>query len=144
MKIIGHRIRRLSSLSKLCNWWKNRRFQYRVHANLTDDSIAKELRGRCGKDGEHGSTATCDSNRPLAYYLEDSNTRETSELVLNSSASTSFYGSIGSLDSADDSQHTHSQEHIFEIGFDKFLMAHLEFLSQSTQPQEVELVYQTH
>ena len=132
----------ISSLSKLRNWWKNRRFQYRVHANLTNDSIAKELRGRCGKDSEYGTT--CDLNRPLAYYLEESNTREVSELVLKSSASNSFYGTIGSLDSADDSQHTHSQEHIFEIGFDKFLMAHLEFLSQSTQPQEVELVYQTH
>lgn len=83
MKLIGRRIRRIPSFSNLCKWWKSRRFKYVVHINLSDDSVAKELRGKSGKDSEE---ATSDLKKPLA----DSETREKSELILKSSLAVFF------------------------------------------------------
>lgn len=144
MKLVGHRIHRIPSISSLLNWWKSRRFKYVVHANLSDPSVAKEWRGSCSKDREHGSGGSaCDVNRPLAPLLDDNNMRETSELSLGFSDSISLNESIDSLDSAVDPQHIRIQGNT-SASFDNFLMAHLKFLSLSTQPQEVELVYQIH
>lgn len=144
MKLIEHRIHRIPSISSLCNWWKSRRFKYEVHANLSDHPVAKEWRGKSSKESEHNSGGSaCDLNPPLGPLLNDNNMSEMSELILGSSDSISLNESIDSLDSAVDPQYIRIQENT-SASFDNFLMAHLKFLSLSTQPQEVELVYQMH
>ena len=145
IKHIGYRKRRFKPFFNLRTWWKSRRFQYLIHVNAPEESVAKECRRRTDKDSEYGSAATSDTNRPLAHYLETNNTTEISELLLKSPAVNSFHDSIDSLDSVVNSQCTDSEENIPETAgsVDKFLMEHLDFLSQSTSAQEVELVYDT-
>ena len=92
-----------------------------------------------------GDSTASDLIRPLAHYLEADATTENFELLPKIPTINSLNDSINSLDSVIDSQCTHGEDQNSESGgvLDKFLMEHLDFLSQSTQPQEVELVYNT-
>lgn len=106
----------------------------------------KDYRGRTEIGTEHGSAASVAFITPLPRYLETSLSSESSESFGKMPITSCFRDSIESLDSVVDSDCTHGEDEIpASVGFvDKFLMEHLNFLSQSTQPQEIKLVYDTH
>ena len=148
VNVLGYRKCRFKPYFRILTWWKARRgrFRYRFHINAPEDCVTKEWSDRTEEDSEDGSIAVGGVKRPLAHYLEANTPIERARLRLKTQDATSFHDSIGSLDSVIDSQCTHSEEEISQsVGFvDNFLMEHLEFLSQSTQPQEVEVVYNIH
>lgn len=145
-KQIGYRKRRFKSFFGLRTWWKSRRFQYMVHIESPEGCDRKKFEERNEEEPKSVSSATDEFITPLACYLEDDDTRGYSELLPKLPTVHSLNDSIISLDSVVDSHCTHTEDKNSESeGFvDKFLMEHLDFLSQSTQPQEVELVYSTH
>ncbi len=145
-KQTGYRKRRFKPLFGLRTWWKSRRFQYMVHIEAPEGCATKKCDEANEEEPKSGASAADDFITPLACYLEDDDTRGHSELLPRLPTVHSLNDSINTLDSVVDSHCTHSEDRNPESeGFvDKFLMEHLDFLSQSTQPQEVELVYNTH
>jgi len=117
-----------------------------VHIEAPEGCATKKCEERNEEELKSGASAAADFITPLAYYLEDNDTRGYSELLPKLPTVHSLNDSINTLDSVVDSHCTHSEDRDSESeGFvNKFLMEHLDFLSQSTQPQEVELVYNTH
>lgn len=142
----GNRKLRFKPFFTLRTWWKCRRFQYLVHVNAPEECIMKEYTGRKEKGTAFDIAASGTSITPFALHLEAKVSSEISESFLKNPTANSFQDSIESMDSIIDSYCTHSEDETHEdLGFvDQFLMEHLNFLSQSTQPQEVELVYDIH
>jgi len=130
-----NRKRRFNPFDNLRTWWKRRRFQYLVHVNVTEERVVEECRVGTDIRNECGTKYPESFILPLAPHLEDK-----ISIGVNS-----FHDSIESMDSIVDSHHTYSEEEVSESGefVDEFLMEHLNFLSHSTQLQEVELVYDT-
>lgn len=133
--------RRFKPFSALFTWWKRRKLQYLVHVNAPEELNKQEFRGRTNRSTESGITASEALITPLALHLENK-----IESILQIPAANSFYDSIESMDSIIDSHCTHSEDDASKsVGFvHEFIMEHLNFLSQSTQPQQVELLYDTH
>jgi len=141
-KHLGNRKRRFKPLFTLQTWWKRRRFQYLVHVNASEERSMNGYRGRTEISTGFGDAASEALITPLALYFE----AQISSEISQSFPTNSFHDSIESMDSIIDSHCTHTEDEMSESVeyIDKFLMEHLNFLSQSTQPQEVELVYDTH
>ena len=146
-KRVGYWKRRFKPLFSLCTWWKSRRFQYLEHVNAPEGFAAKKFEERTEEEPKFDASAVGDLIKPFANYLDANITTATSESYRKTPHVNSLDDSIISLDSVVDSQCSHysdDQTSESESFVDKFLMEHLDFLSQSTQPQEVELVYDTH
>jgi len=139
----GNRKLRFKPFFTLRTWWKRRRFQYLVHVNAPEECIMKEYTGRNERGTAFGIAASESLITPLALHLEAKVSSEFSESLLKNPTANSIQDSIESMDSIIDSYSTHSEDETHENAefVDEFLMEHLNFLSQSTQPQEVELVY---
>ncbi len=142
----GNEKRRFKPFFGLRRWWKSRRFQYLEHVEAPENSATKKIKERTEEESKSDVSAMGDLIKPLANFLESNNDTATSALYHNTPHVNSLNDSIVSLDSVVDSQYSHSDDKNSESEsfVDKFLMEHLDFLSQSTQPQEVELVYDTH
>mmetsp|Transcript_27414 Transcript_27414/g.60344 ORF Transcript_27414/g.60344 Transcript_27414/m.60344 type:complete len:137 (+) Transcript_27414:48-458(+) len=135
MDFIRSRKRRLRLLFSLRTWWRRRRFQYLAHTDSAEfeQSLMKECRAETKIDTTLCSTTEEESVIPqLSFYLE----RQNSRLFPSAPFPDPFQDSVESMDSIID-----CREPIESTEF--FLMEHLEFLNQSTQAQEVELVYDT-
>ena len=141
-KHLGNRKRRFKPLSSLRSWWERRQFQYLVHVNASEERSINVYRGRTEISTGFGDATSEALITPLALYFEAQITSNISQ----SFPANSFHGSTESMDSINGSHCTHTEDETSNSleYIDKFLMEHLNFLSQSTQPQEVELVYDTH
>ena len=117
----------------LRTWWRRRKFQYLVHIDVPEERTMSNSGERSQIAHEFGTSALEAFNAPIARHPED-------EISIGIN---SYYDSIESMDSIGDSYYIHSEEdHSKSVEYvDEFLMEHLNFLSQSTQPQDVELVY---
>jgi hypothetical protein len=131
---------------KISSWWKRRRFQYLVHFDTQDEQSTKERRVEI----EIGDSTTEEVFDPPIelYFNEQKSTENNTFSFVSSTPTDSFQDSIESMDSVVDSHYLHPEDECSQpvafatnVHLDPFLMAHLNFLSQSTQPQEVELVY---
>ena len=131
---------------KIRSWWKRRRFQYVVHLDTQDEQSTKERR----REIEIGDSTTEEVFDPPIelYFNEQKSTENNTFSFVSSTPTDSFQDSIESMDSVVDSHYLHPEDECSQpvafatnVHLDPFLMAHLNFLSQSTQPQEVELVY---
>jgi hypothetical protein len=131
---------------KIRSWWKRRRFQYLIHVDTQDELSTKERRGEV----ETGDSTTEEVFDPLIalYFNEQQPTGNNTVSFVSSTPTDSFQDSIESMDSVIDSHYLHPEDECSQpvafatnVHLDPFLMAHINFLSQSTQPQEVELVY---
>jgi hypothetical protein len=131
---------------KIRSWWKRRRFQYLVHVDTRDEQSTKERKGEI----EIGDSTTEEVFDPPIelYFNEQQPTRNNTLSFVSSTPTDSFQDSIESMDSVVDSHYLHPEDEYSQpvafatyVHLDPFLMAHINFLSQSTQPQEVELVY---
>jgi hypothetical protein len=131
---------------KIRSWWKRRRFQYLVHVDTRDEQSTKERKGEI----EIGDSTTEEVFDPPIelYFNEQKSTENNTFSFVSSTPTDSFQDSIESMDSVVDSHYLHPEDECSQpvafatnVHLDPFLMAHLNFLSQSTQPQEVELVY---
>ena len=132
-KDIGDRKRRFKPFGSLRSWWKRRRLQYLLYVNVPEERIGERCREKTEISESFRIGAPESFIAPLAFHLEDK----------ISFGVNSFHDSIESMDSIIGSHYTHSEEEVSESTefVEEFLMEHLNFLSQSTQPQEVELVY---
>ena len=126
---------RFNPFDGLRTWWKRRRFQYLVHVNIPEERIVEECKVRTEISSEFGIRDPESFIAPLSLNLEDK-----ISIGVNS-----FQDSIETLDSIIDTHYTYSKEVVSDSGefVDGFLMEHLNFLSQSTQLQEVQLMYDT-
>ena len=147
MDTSGSRKKRFTPFFILRSWWKRRRFQYLVHVDTQEECNMEEYRG----GGIKTSTELCAATEkafipPLALYFEAIKSNAISDSFASTPTINSFQDSIESMDSIIDSRCIRSEDKTSQpVGFtDTFLMEHLSFLSQSTLPQEVELVYDTH
>ena len=121
----------------LRTWWRRRRFQYLAHTDSAEfeQSLMKECRAETKIDTALCSAPTEEESSfipQLSFYLESQN----SPLFPSAHFPDPFQDSVESMDSIVD-----CREPIESTEF--FLMEHLDFLNQSTQAQEVELVYDT-
>ena len=148
MDTTGSRKKRFKPFFTLLSWWKRRRFQYLVHVDTHEERSMKDSRGGIKTRTEFGAATEKAFIPPLelALYLDTQKSDGISESFASTPTINSFQGSIESMDSIIDSCCIRSEDETSQtVGFDDaFLMEHLKFLSQSTQPQEVELVYDTH
>jgi hypothetical protein len=124
----------------------NDKNQYLVHFDTQDEQSTKERRVEI----EIGDSTTEEVFDPPIelYFNEQKSTENNTFSFVSSTPTDSFQDSIESMDSVVDSHYLHPEDECSQpvafatnVHLDPFLMAHLNFLSQSTQPQEVELVY---
>lgn len=132
-KEIGNRKRRFKPFDSLRSWWKRRKFQYLVHVNIPEERIVEHCRMKTEIPDKIGIEATESFVVPLALHLDERISTDVN----------SIHNSIESMDSVIDSFPTRSNEEDSESMevLDEFLMEHLSFLSQSTQPQEVQIYF---
>lgn len=123
---------RFSALFNILSWWKRRRFKCLV--NVDEETVINYT-----MESEKESYVA-----PIKLYFNGHQSTDTFSLVNIDS----FQGSIESMDSISDSQFLQKEHQIPKplvcnknLQLDPFLIAHLNFLRQSTQAQEVELVY---
>ena len=138
--------RRFEPFFRIRSWWKRRRFQYVVHVDTQDEQSTKKRRGEI----EIGDSTTEEVfDPPIEHYFnEQQPTGNNTYSFMSSTPTDSFQDSIESMDSVVD-YHYHppedecSQPIAFatNVHLDPFLIAHINFLSQSTPLQEVDLVY---
>jgi hypothetical protein len=114
-----------------------------VHVDAPEEHVMKEYIARTEIGTEVDIAGAKSLTTPLAIYLEAKVTSETSESFPNTPTTNSFQDSLESIDSIVDSDCNHSERETSESEeiVDTFFMEHIHFLNQSTQPQEVELVY---
>lgn len=140
----SRKYKRFKPLFYLLSWWKERRFQYLVHVDTQEEQSMEERRGKVGPTS--GLDFTMEEQEevvsPIELYAK------ARKFPFVRTPIDSFQDSIESVDSIVDSYYLHSegtssQSMVFinNAHLDPFLKAHIDFLSQSTQPQEVELVY---
>mmetsp|Transcript_14112 Transcript_14112/g.32841 ORF Transcript_14112/g.32841 Transcript_14112/m.32841 type:complete len:139 (-) Transcript_14112:2170-2586(-) len=134
-KANGNTKRRFNPFDRLRTWWRRRRFQYLVHVNIPEERIVEECKARAEITNAFAIKDSRSFVVPLSLNLED-------EISLGVN---SPHDSIETLDSISDTHYIYSKEEISGSGqfVDEFLMEHLNFLSQSTQLQEVQLMYDT-
>ncbi|KAG7346496.1 hypothetical protein IV203_005564 [Nitzschia inconspicua] len=157
------RRRKFRLIAALRSWWKRRRFQYLVedetHAELGDrvevkvDGHADTSTGDDHNDTSTGpnapNAASNSMDTPLTmYFITHTSNRRKLYPFQRASTLDSFQDSIESLDSVmdshwdpDDNSTSQITARITNCHGDTYLMEHLNFLSVSTQPQEVELMY---
>lgn len=139
--------------SALRSWWKRRRFQYLLEAGSHDEfekgkidfDIEPEIFEETVKDNKMSPEPLV---TPLALYFnaQPPGHRE-SYPFQRSKTSNSFQDSIESMDSVMDSHWDPDDEDTSQANEghkspgDAYLLEHLNFLSISTQPQEVELMH---
>lgn len=133
---------------KLRTWWKRRRFQYLAQVDTNEDHTKDEEDNV--DEGDDEVTSAADAFLPHALYF---NVQEPSDRrpypLVRTRTDESFQDSIESMDSLVDSmwdvdETSQATEVATNVRHDQFLMEHLTFLSESTRPQEVDLMYETH
>ena len=143
--------RKFKPFLALRKWFKRRRFQYLEEVTTQDDLDKEQLvASEDESDGSSNQGSAENSTEkpmvtPLALYFNAHSPQPQSAYPLQKSRTAdSFQGSIESMDSVvdshwdpDDISSLKTEKH----KNDAFLMEHLSFLSVSTQPQEVELMY---
>jgi hypothetical protein len=142
--------------SALRSWWRRRRFQHLVEAE-SRDSHDECQKARLDIEIESEMLAETSDDRkvspkplvtPLALYFNAQPPKpHRSYPFQRSKTFDSFQDSIESMDSVmdshwdpDDEENSHANERHRNPG-DAYLLEHLNFLSVSTLPQEVELVH---
>ena len=138
--------------ASLRSWWKRRRFQHLQEAETHEESekekidveIEPEMTEEIVKDNGVPSTPL---GTPLALYFnaQPPRTRDSYPFQRSNTAD-SFQNSIESMDSVIDSHwdpddEETSQATVRHGNGEAYLLEHLNFLSVSTQPQEVELMH---
>jgi len=142
--------KRFKPFLNLLSWWKGRRFRYLVHVDTEEEQSIEERRGEVGPISSLDFTKEEEEEvvPPIERYAKAQKSTG-STFPFMCTAIDSFQDSIESMDSVVDSHYLHpedtsSQSMVFTNNahhLDPFLKAHIDFLSQSTQPQEVELMY---
>lgn len=127
------RKKRFQPFFTLRNWWKRRKFQYLTHADTAEE---QSLRGRTKIDTGFYSATDVSFIPQLEVYLDRQNSIQDSSSFQSEPFLDPFQDSVASMDSIIDCREPVAST-------EKFLMEHLDFLRQSTQAQEVELVYDT-
>jgi hypothetical protein len=152
----GKRKRKFKPIHALLSWWKRRRFQY-LEEDETREELIEDRNEIEAMDDQHERSACTDTHErsskplitPLAMYF---NAQTSSQQKLypfqRTTTLNSFQGSIESMDSVmdshwdpDDNSASQTTARVTNCHGEIYLMEHLNFLSVSTQPQEVELVY---
>mmetsp|Transcript_18284 Transcript_18284/g.37460 ORF Transcript_18284/g.37460 Transcript_18284/m.37460 type:complete len:149 (-) Transcript_18284:224-670(-) len=127
-------------------WWKRRRFQYLIHVNTSEESRTNDFIDGTTTGTGFGAEAAKAVILPPTLCVETKFSSKISGPFVRTPTMNSLQDSIESMDSITESRCTLCDDEIsepLELG-SEFLMEHLNFLSQSTQPQEVELVYNPH
>mmetsp|Transcript_18579 Transcript_18579/g.51865 ORF Transcript_18579/g.51865 Transcript_18579/m.51865 type:complete len:138 (-) Transcript_18579:887-1300(-) len=136
MHFVSSRKKRFQQLFVLRNWWKRRKFQYLAHADTAEELSLKECREETRDETGLSSATEVPLMPQLAVYLQRDCSNSNLKSFRSEPSRDPFQDSVESMDSIIDSREP--------VGFtEKFLMEHLDFLRQSTQAQEVELVYDT-
>jgi hypothetical protein len=151
MRATGSGRHRLKPLRFILSWWKRRRFQYLVEVGTPEDTDKEqvEMEQKTGDSVLEVANLILDPpNTPLSLFFSDqSMSRGSSYPFQHAPTVGSFQASLESMDSVMDShwdpndETSQATERVANFHGDKFLLEHLNFLSVSTQPQEVELVY---
>jgi hypothetical protein len=152
MDTVIKRKRNFRSINILLMCWKRRRFQYLEEDETREDPIIED---RLEPEVEPSSNPIVErsSNGPLDTPLApccsaQSSGNEKMHPVQLTSSLDSFQESIESMDSLsgsdynqDDNSTSQATARVSNCHGETYLMEHLHFLSVSTQPQEVELMY---
>lgn len=149
--------RKFKPFAALMSWWKRRRFRYLEEdvalSVLVEGNTELDMHEHVGISTKNTETSTLSPGSaatPLALYFDtqESPKRPKKYPFQRSSTLFSLQNSIESMDSVVDSHWdpddtSMSQAHTKSIKChgDSYLMEHLHFLSISTQPQEVDLMY---
>jgi hypothetical protein len=145
-------LRMFRPINTLLACWKRRRFQYLDEDEtreepVIEDRVQLEVEADSNPQGGIGSSGQLLT--PLApYFSAQSSVRKKMYPFQRTFSLDSFQDSIESMDSLtgsncnpDDNSTSQATARVSNCHGETYLMEHLHFLSVSTQPQEVELMY---
>ena len=123
-------------------WWKKRRFQYLEQVNTHEEPSKNDDDG-LDDDARSDFNDTASTHHAYSPSTQRMNVQE--PVIRRSLQEENSIHSMDSVDSACELEDETSQltQRISNIHKDYLLMAHLNFLTESTQPQEVDLMYET-
>ena len=124
-------------------WWKKRRFQYLEQVNTHEEPSNIDDDDALEDDARSDFNDMASTRHVYSPSIQPFNLQE--PVIRRSFQEGNSIHSMDSVDSTRELEDETSQltQRISNIHKDYLLMAHLDFLTESTQPQEVDLMYET-